>query len=320
MPLWHLERVRGRGDAEVLRLAGLQHGHVLRSQLLEAGVGRGALTHRLRKGWLHEAFPSVYRIAGAGEDPLGPIMAAALSLRGAAVVAGVTAAGVWQLLDTTQRQAQKAPVEVLLVARSARPRAGIKIHRVKELAGRDIRWRSGIPVTAPARTLLDLAGTMDDLELEAALSAAFRKNLVRRSQLTDAITRNPQAKGIGRLRRLLEQNESLRDTRSRYERALLKLLRAAELPLPITNIRIGGKLVDGVWPDLKLAYEFDGWLYHRGKFESDRLRDQQMLIAGHQVFRISGRQIDLTPYALIARIASMITARRLAVEHEPRVR
>lgn len=144
------------------------------------------------------------------------------------------------------------------------------------------------------------------------LSAAFRNNLVRRSNLADVMERNPLAKGIGRLRGLLQQTESLRDTRSKYERKLLALLKAAELPLPITNVPMGGKVLDGLWPDLNLAYEFDGWLYHRDKFESDRLRDQQALVAGLRTVRITGRQIDFGRYALVARLASIITAVRLA--------
>ena len=313
-PLIHFEHAAARGDPEVLRLAGLQHGHVLRSQLLEAGIGRSALAHRRKQGWLNLVLPSVYRLVGAPQGRLGRAMAAALFCGGHGLVAGDAAAGIWSMLDTTQQPAVNAPVEVLLVARNARTVPGVRLHRVKQLARQDVRWRSGIPLTSPARTLLDLAGTMDEFGLEAALSMAFRNNLVRRSQLTDVMARNPRAKGVGRLRALLDQTDSLQDTRSGYERKLLKLLEAAELPMPVTNVTVANKTVDGLWPALKLVYELDGWRYHRDKFEQDRLRDQLVLIAGHQLFRISCRQIDFSPYALIARIASIITARRLALQ------
>ena len=114
------------------------------------------------------------------------------------------------------------------------------------------------------------------------------------------------------LRLLLEQADGLHDTRSVYERKLLTLLRAAELPLPITNTWVGGVFVDGVWPDLKLVLEFDSWKFHGGrdKFESDRIRDQHLLIADHRVMRITKRQIDHRSHALIARIASVISALR----------
>lgn len=238
-------------------------------------------------------------------------MAAALYFRGDGLVSGSAAACLWGQLDSTQQLTDRDPIRVLLVGRNGTEPTGVSVHRTRAVARQDVRWRNGIPLTSPARTLLDLAATVDDLGLESALSASLRKNLLRRSSLIDVIDRNPRAKGVAIIRELLERPHSLRDTRSVYERKLLALLRAAELPLPLTNVTVAGRMVDGVWPDLKLIYEFDGWEYHRDKFESDRVRDQTMLAAGHQVMRISGRQIDREPYALVARFAGTIAALRL---------
>jgi very-short-patch-repair endonuclease len=242
-------------------------------------------------------------------------MAAALCFHGNAVVCGLDAAALWGMLDVTQQPADAAPIEVLLVGRSSKARPGIRIHRAEWLEARDVRRRHSIPVTSPARTLLDLAGHLDELDLEAALLVALRGNLVRRSQLEDVSDRNPYAKGIATLRGLLDQPESLHDTRSKYERKLLKLLEQAELRPPSTNVLVAGKLVDAYWPELKLVIEFDGWRDHgkRGQFEIDRLRDQHMLVTGHHVMRVTARQIDRTPYALIARAAA--TVARLQREH-----
>jgi very-short-patch-repair endonuclease len=248
-------------------------------------------------------------------------MAAALHFRGDALVAGLASAQIWGMLDTTQGPDTDDPIDVLRAGRNGgRPR-GVQVHRTSTIERQDIRWRNGIPVTSPALTILRLAAGMDELELETVLSAGFRKNLVRRSQLDDVMQRHPGTKGIGKLRTLLEQGESLRDTRSRYERKLLKLLEAAELPLPLTNTWVAGKCVDAVWPDLRLILEFDGWQDHgkRRGFESDRLRDQHLLIADHHVMRVTFRQIDFRPHALLARIASVQTMLRLKGEHAPGV-
>jgi very-short-patch-repair endonuclease len=242
------------------------------------------------------------------------MMAAALYFKGDALVAGPAVAQHWGILDTTQCPAETEPVDVLYVGRTGKRHRGVRVHRTSSLARQDIRWRRGIPLTSPARTILDLAAVMGEMDLEAVLSAALGKNLVRRSNLADVMERNPHAKGIGKLRGLLQQTESLNDTRSRYERKLLALLKAAELPLPITNVPMGRRILDGLWPDLKLVYEFDGWLHHRDKFESDRVRDQQTLMAGLRTVRITRRQIDFGPYALIARLATIIATLRLAQE------
>jgi very-short-patch-repair endonuclease len=303
------------GDGEIGRLAELQHGHIHLQQLQIAGVGRHARAHRLRNGQLHATLPSVFLVGRPKPTELGRIMAAALCFKGDALVTDRASASVWGLMDTTQALGADELIDVLVVGRSARLDRGVRVHRTSAITKSDIRWRNGIPVTSPALTILRLAATMDEFELETALSAGFRKNLVRRSQLEDVMQRNPRAKGIAKLRQLLEQTESLHDTRSRYERKLLKLLKAADLPLPLTNIPVAGKLVDGVWPDLKLILEFDGWQYHgkRKGFETDRLRDQHLLIADQRVLRVTAHQIDRRPYALIARIASVTTALRISI-------
>jgi very-short-patch-repair endonuclease len=241
-------------------------------------------------------------------------MAAALHLRGNALVAGLDAAELLQMLDTTQRRNGARPIEMLVVARTIHPIPGIRARRVPAIARQDMRWRHGIPVTSPARTLLDLAAVFDDFELEAALAAAFRRNAVRASQLRDVIQRNSYAKGAHRLRALLDSAETPHDTRSGYERRLLALIRDAELPMPQSNVSVGGYMVDMVWPDLKLVVEFDSWGFHgnRASFEIDRLRDQVLSTSDHHVMRVTARQVDSNPTALVARLAAVITTRRLS--------
>jgi very-short-patch-repair endonuclease len=308
------QHVRGHGEHEIARLAALQHGHVHRLQFLAAGIGRGAIARRLESGRLHQTLTFVYRLAPEPPAHLGRSMAAALRLRGSALVAGVDSAEIWKYLDTTQTPAATRRVEVLLVARGFHQLPGIQIHRVPEIARQDMRWRLGIPVTSPARTLLDLAATFGDFELEAALAAAFRHKTVRPSQLADVIARNPHAKGVGRLNGLFAHADRPHDTRSGYERRLLALIRDADLPLPNTNAYVGEHMVDMLWPDLKLVVEFDSWNFHgdRRSFETDRLRDQVLSTSDHHVMRVTARQVDVTPSALIARLAATITARRLS--------
>jgi very-short-patch-repair endonuclease len=241
-------------------------------------------------------------------------MAAALRFRGSGLVAALDAADLWQLLDATQRPLSDRPIDVLLVAQSFHPVNGIHVHRTSTIARQDIRWRHGIPVTSPARTALDLAAIFDDFELEAALAAAFRRNVVRPPQIRDVIQRNPGTKGVGRLKQLLDDTGRPHDTRSGYERRLLALIREAQLPLPSTNAYVGEHMVDMLWRELKLVIEFDSWSFHgdRKSFETDRLRDQVLSTTNHHVMRVTARQVDHTPAALVARIAAIITARQLS--------
>ena len=50
-------------------------------------------------------------------------------------------------------------------------------------------------------------------------------------------------------------------TRSEAERRFLELIRAAHLPEPEVNVRVGRWEVDFLWRDLRLIVEFDGYAF-----------------------------------------------------------
>jgi very-short-patch-repair endonuclease len=97
-------------------------------------------------------------------------------------------------------------------------------------------------------------------------------------------------------------------TRSQKERALLKLIDAAQLPRPLTNVRLHGHLVDAYWPAERLVLEFDGWRAHghRFAFDHNRKRDHVMLANGLRVMRVTDRHLEGEPVALAARIAQAL--------------
>ncbi len=243
-------------------------------------------------------------------------MAAALRFRGSGIITGLAAADLLDILDTTIRPAASDPIDVLLVGHGAHSVSGIRVHRIKSIAGSDFRWRRGIPIAAPARALLDVAGVLDELELESALFTALDRGLVRPSQIIDVINRNQFAAGVAVLRTLVGRPKPLQGTRSQYERRLLQLLDQAQLPMPITNVSVAGHTVDLYWPALKLVVEFDGWAFHHGRssFETDRLRDQDLVATGHRVMRITARQIHHAPLAMIAKLATAMTTIRLGLQ------
>jgi very-short-patch-repair endonuclease len=86
---------------------------------------------------------------------------------------------------------------------------------------------------------------------------------------------------------------------------MLKLLRDAGLPQPLTNTKVEGFEVDFLWPDQKLIVEFDGFQFHghRAAFERDRRRDQRQIAAGYRVIRITWRQLAEEPLTVVATIA-----------------
>ena len=101
-------------------------------------------------------------------------------------------------------------------------------------------------------------------------------------------------------------------TRSEAERRLRSLIREAGLPAPRTNVEVCGYEVDFHWPEHGLVVEFDGWGAHssRAAFERDRRKDADLQLAGNRVLRVTHRQLEGQPYALVARFATALSAIR----------
>jgi very-short-patch-repair endonuclease len=191
----------------------------------------------------------------------------------------------------------------------ARSRPGIRVHRLRSLDPADVTRREGIPVTTPARTLLDLAGVLDPSDLARAVEEAEVQRLVTRRQLTDIVARNRQP-GAKALREALRRYDEPAMTCSEAERRMLRLIRAARLPRPRTNALIGRHEVDFLWPAERLVVEVDGFAFHstRRAFEHDRARDADHHRAGYRVIRLTWRQIAHEPEAVVATIAASLNA------------
>ena len=286
-------------------MAARQHGVVSRAQLRAAGLGRGAIAHRLAQGRLHPVHRGVYLVGHAVAPPLASEMAALLVCGEGAVVSHVSAASMWSLPCP-----ESGVIDVTIARRNPGARPGLRIHVVARLVRRDVRLHDRVPVTSPARTLLDLAAVIPPRDLERAVEEARVRRLVRPRQLLDVLERSPGRRGAGALRGLLDGEPAL--TRSEAEIRLLGLLRAARLAPTAVNARVGRYEVDFLWRAQRLVVEVDGYAYHgtRAAFERDRARDAELHAAGHRVIRVTWRQLVGEPEAVIARIAQALAQPR----------
>jgi hypothetical protein len=193
------------------------------------------------------------------------------------------AVSIWRLLDP-----REGPVE-LTVAHAAR-RPSLRAHRSRLLAAEDVGVVRGIPVTSPARTLVDLAEAASDRELELAFDEALTRNLATTDAITAAVQRASGRHGTRRLKALIERDADPAFTRSEAEERLLDLLRGSGLPQPAVNASVGSHVVDFVWRDKRLAVETDGYRFHstRAAFERDRLRDAELAARGFRVIESHG--------------------------------
>ena len=287
-------------------MAQRQHWCLHRRQLLAAGVGRKGITGRIRRGQLHPVLSDVYLYGRREPDPLSLAMAAALHLRGDGLISAEYATWIWQLTDLRPEQ-----VIATLVGRSTNAPPGVTLHRVATMHPKDVRWRHGVPVTSPARSLIDFAAKDASLpRVESALAMLRRSSGGRDTQLLATLERLPaNHKGARLIRELLALPPGeLALTRSIYERKLRKLLKAAGLAMPVSNQMIAGHERDLVWPGAKLIVEFDGWIFHRDKFRNDRARDAAAAALGWRVIRLTADRIDEEPLMVLVQLAQALSA------------
>jgi very-short-patch-repair endonuclease len=284
-------------ERAIARIAARQDNVITGDQLTAAGLGRGAIAHRVKAHTMQRLHVSVYLLGAAPPTPMARARAAALACGPDAVVSHRSAACLFGLLPETT-----GDVDVTIPGRNQAPRSGIRRHRVKSLPRHHVTNVNGIKVTSIARTICDLAATESRHATEQAFQEALYREIVTDKALQAVLDREPRRRGAPVIRALLE-NPSL--TRSERERRLLKLIEQAGLPKPLTNVPLNGYKADVFWPQYNLILEFDGWHAHghRHAFESNRKRDQIMLTKGLRTLRVTDRQLTTEPIALVARIA-----------------
>jgi very-short-patch-repair endonuclease len=284
-----------RKELTVARLAAAQQGMVTTEQLIAAGFSYAAIARRVADGWLVRRHRGVHQLGVFG-GPWGTEMAALLACGSGSAVSHRSCAAV----DGLFPRDENAPVDVTTTARG---RPGVRVHRGRLGAG-DVVVRHGLTLTTPVRTLLDLASSVPDRELERLVEEAQVRRLITPEQLLAAL--EPGRRGTKRLRAIVEPE--LGCTRSEAERRLRALVNAAGLPAPRTNVRIAGLEVDAVWPQQRLVVEVDGYAFHRTReaFERDRRRDARLLVAGYRVLRITWRRLTREPEQVIALVAAAL--------------
>jgi predicted transcriptional regulator of viral defense system len=295
--------VRSRREREIAELAARQRGVVTRTQLLRIGLTRDAIDNRVKSSRLHPLYRAVYLLGHPRPTEGARELAAALSCGPGAVVSHRSAAGLWRLLPEPT-----GDPDVTVPERDCRRERGIRVHLVAALDRRDVRTVRGIPVTTPARTLLDLAAAASRRELERALAEAEARRLTRRNELLALLARVGARPGASVLRALVEADMAPSLIRSEAEERFLALISAAELPTPEANVRVGPYEVDFLWRDQGLIVEVDGFRFHssRASFERDRRRDAELVSRGYRAIRVTWRQIVDRPEALVARIAAAL--------------
>ncbi len=230
-------------------------------------------------------------------------MAAVLACGSGTCLSHRSAATLWDIWSSAASR-----IDVTVPGRRGRGRPGVVLHRVAALPADDRAIREGIPVTAVARTLLDLAGLLSLEHLRRACEKAEGMELLDMRALQAVRDRSPRRQGVRALDALIHGGTEPLPVRSELERRFVEVCRQAGLPPPVLNTLVEGYEVDALWMPRKLIVELDGYAFHRSRtaFERDRARDVDLQLAGYRVVRITARRLDRDPERVIAALRSLL--------------
>jgi AbiEi antitoxin C-terminal domain len=276
------------GGSALCRRAGLlAAGHT--DDEVRRGCRTGALTV-IRRGHYLRGTPPADDVA----RHLLAARAAVADLAGDAVCSHVTAAAlhglpVWRI--------GLAQVHITRARRSGARRGRLVHVHAAALAATEIGVAGGLPVTSPARTVVDVARSVPFEPAVAVADAALHAGLVTPEELTEALARAAHRPGAPAARRVVAfadgRSESVGESRSRVA------IQRAGLPVPVPQWEVvdhQGRLVgraDFGWPLLRTVGEFDGMVkYGRllrpgetaadavvaEKLREDALRDEDLAV------------------------------------------
>jgi very-short-patch-repair endonuclease len=258
----------------------------------------------VRAGRLEVRHRGVYQI-GPLPLPRAAEHGAILACRGEARLSHGSAARIRGVLEECTHANE---VEVTMPRRRRRRLEGVRIHRVRDLRDDEVTELDGVPVTTPARTLLDLAETERPRLVEQAFATALRKKLVTLDEMREMVERHPNHRGAPLWRQMLAKENEPAFTRSEGEEKLLELIRSARLPRPETNVKVLGHEVDFLWRGARVVAEVDGWTFHdtRRSFAADRRGDAELTAAGHRVVRFTWADLNEHRLRTVVRLAQTL--------------
>lgn len=292
------------------RLLGLQYHVVARSQALECGLTRGAITHRLKPdGPWRQLLPGVYLTVTGTATPDQRDIAALLYAGPQSVITGPVAVRRHNLRCTGLNV-----LDVLVPADSRRKSTGfVQIQRTIRMP-EDLYTTGPIRFTSLARAVADAARGMTRFsDVQALVCEAVQRGRCTLEELGQELDQGPSA---GRRWYRMALAEISEGVRSGAEAQLKYLIDRSDLERPMYNADL--YTLDGIFlgrPDAwfanaGVAGEVDSREYHMGAkdYEETTRRHNRMEAAGIHVLHWLPSTIRAEPRKVIADLRAAIAA------------
>lgn len=193
---------------------------------------------------------------------------------------------------------------------------GVVVHRTETLRAGDCGKLRGVPVTSPARTIVDLAGVLAERDVDEILQNAVVAGLL---TAADAMRRAAASAGRGQrgpavVGRLLTESNGRPHLRSRLEDEVAEALEEIGVPFVRELPVYAGAAVyylDFAFPTALVAVEADGRRWHSDAiaFEGDRRRQNALTAAGWTILRITQAELRADPTGVRNQVRAVLAQR-----------
>jgi very-short-patch-repair endonuclease len=280
-------------DARVARVAAGQWTIVDLEELHRCGLSDGAITWRVQSGRLFPRHRGVYSVVP--NPPLeGCFLAAVRACGPDAALSRYSAAVLCDWLPWDGRDPE-------VTAPTLRVHPGIRTYRAARVERIFIK---GIPVTPPARTLIDLAAAEPYERVRRAVNEALNQRSIK---VGDLVTSHHR--GANKLRAVLA---TAAPTRNEYEDIVLAILLHGGLPMPEVNQSQLRYFPDFRWRDQRVILEADSKQFHDQMLaRADDFRRQEVLEDhGDTVIRTTWNEITTRPDRVVRRVRGALSSAR----------
>jgi hypothetical protein len=286
------------------------------------GIPRRRVAAAVRNGVLVRLFRNAYVIARPEMTVEERAYAASLVISGHAVICDRTAAWIWGVDCFRWRELDVAPPLESFTTRGHRASARADIRSgQRDLGPNDFVTVSGVRVTTPLRTALDLGCRLSRRDALAAIDALMRAQRLTTRQLVAALPGFAGRRGVVQLRELVAladgRAESQGESWTRIE------LHDHGLPRPelqwwVTIEGVPTFRLDLAYPHARIAIEYDGEAFHSSPADKRADSERRAWLERHGWVVIVVDKSSFSDEALDAWIDDV--RRALAEAHRPPVR
>ena len=283
------------------------------AELLAAGLSADQIRTRVSRGELlaigRGAYASGPRarelLKLAGGEELLRVAAAAAVIGTEAVVSHESAACVYGI-DLLGTRAAEATLTCPR-RRGWHSRTGMRLHAADLPPEHVLSSPTGLRLTTPARTVVDLARTLDFRAGVVAADSALRRKLATQDELRSVVAACRRRSGIAQAEAVVDFADPLAE--SPLESIARVLFRDCGLPAPILQAWLGGTAepvgrVDFYWRKYRTVAEVDGAIKYAdpARARAQLRRDALLRADGYEVVHFDWQDITENPAYVAASI------------------